>query len=73
MKGVVNSLDGEFVYTKNEVSDNNESGSDSNDDDKIIDSRCIMLLDVTHSTFYSERLRLKTNIEINKGLDVYES
>ena len=62
MKGVVDSSDGEFVYTKDEVSDN----SDSDDDDKLIDSLLTMPIEikakVAHTTFYAKRHQLETNI-----------
>ena len=73
MKGVVDSLDGEFVYTKDEVSDN----SDSDDDDNLIDLLFTMPIEikarVAHTTFYAKRHQLDTNVEATKGLAAFEN
>ena len=71
MKGVVDSLDGEFVYTKDEASDNSDSDSDRASDSD--DSFCTMPIEikaqVAHTTFYAKRHQL----DVNLGLAAYEN
>ena len=73
MIGVVDSSDGEIVYTKDDVSDT----SDSDDDDNIVNSIYTMLIEikarVAHTTFYTKRHQVETNIEVSEGLVAFEN
>ena len=61
LKGVLDSLDAELIYSKNEDED-----SDSSDDDSIIASLHTMPIEikarVAHLTFYAERHQLEANL-----------